>query len=1715
MDAELLSRTVELRTDRRGWTGRGRRPIATALAGALLVLALIGFAGVGIAGSNDQSIGNGQQEDAGALQDEQDQSGQDQGGQDQGGDQSGQDQSQAAGDQGTDASQADASGRGSLGSLLDPGQVVVTGFSGVVVSDSKEGNQSDATKVDQTFVDPDGAVMRIMDVGGVPRGPTKPGGEAAEAFSLTAREIGQVFGIAVDDATDPTTGNPAPNIYLGASSAYGLHITVPGRSGDGWPKRVTTGDPEATWMDGLFGTSKEGDPGTIWKVDGVTGDVSVFASIADNGEPNSGPGLGNLAFDPKRQQLYASDLDSGLIHRFDMAGQDLGTYDHGIEGRSAEGLEAFEDDPSDRADIKSPGFKADDPTTWGYTKPPRRVWGVSVHDDRLFYAVADGPQIWSVGLDDNGDFTEARREIELPGDAEPYEVADITFTKDGWMILAQRPPVTGGYDYVTPVASGPARVLRYRPATEAEAAGGTKWVQVPDEYAVGYRGEHRNTSGGVALGYGYKPEGGLDYDQCEATLWTTGESLLQEETRAIKVERIPGYTTSAIDGLQGSDINLVRPKNTPPNEARFVDYDGKYIDYGNRGYLGDVRIPYSCASEGQQAWTPQYDAPYWQADYDDDSPRVYPEVDLAVEKTAEGTCRAGGLCRFRVDVSNRGGEVFYGPVVIADELSTPYVSLVSAGPAPWACAQVDSHLNCQHAPVYLKPGRSLSFWVTVRTPGKWTYGKLGNCATVSWLGGGNDLEALRAIQMELARRGYYTGSADGLMGPATTSAIQAFQADAGFAVTGKVNRDLVIALFGRGSFRAGDADPGDDKGCASHEVEGAIVASAKLFTMDAPYAAPYMPPIYRPKPLICDPGFYPRKGKCYQSCPPGTYLEGTHCVYDEPEALVCTGGQIPVGGECVCPPRTVEADNGYRIRCIAIEPVRCYGGIVDEGTCQCPGGGARVPVGRRSFLCLPPPVEIVCIDGIAGPGGCACPSNTLLVELRPNRFQCVRPIVEEPLCIYGVARGGRCYCPGESDPVRLGPGVFRCERTPVLSITIRDDDDIVCLGGYEVFGRCSCPEDYHPVRVGYDVFQCKRDPGITIIIGERRSLCLGGYQKWGQCYCNEGRRPVRIDDDVFRCSKVKDDYSPVPIVCQGGVLRNNACQCSSGVKAVRRGAYSFACPKLIDISDKGVRCDGGRVLDGDCTCPQGAKEVKVGRDSYACKGAVNALAANAVQCNGGKSVAGRCLCPANYAARRTGNNSFVCERQASASSNTPVCRGGSLTAGRCVCRGGVLPNRVNAKLLVCPAPGTTGKRSTGASGNGAQIVCIGGKLQGSQCACPQNTALVQRSARRYVCEKLSTLSGQGKIVCSGGTITNNRCVCPAGTQLQRRAATNYACVKQNGGQAGGGNAAQAITCSGGEIVNNRCICPANMKIKRVSAKAFQCVKAGGGQQGGGQQNLVGIVCQGGTARNGKCDCPDGQIPRAAGNNRFVCTAAGGDNAGTAAGGGKAASDTGNAGVDKGSGAKQTITCTGGRVVGGNRCVCPQNWKRVASGANSFRCLAPANTLTGGSGNTSAGGNQGGGGQNGGGQKAGNNKPKLICAGGIINGTACACPGKKRVQTGPNAYRCVADQSAPPKVIKGGAGNQGDGSADKAGGANAGGGAAVQGGGNANSAAKNKNNAGVNKNAGGNAANAGAKNANKAKTNQGGGNAAVQCPNGKVNYKGRCLTRQQIQKLQKN
>ena len=647
--------------------------------------------------------------------------------------------------------------------LLNIGDAVISGFSGVTPPPSQP-PLSPAQSVDRTLIDINGAAARISSL-------ARPGFQwdarvwqpgAQKIFA--AKEIGQVFGVTLDDAK-------FPNIYLGATSAYGLHIVAPDTREPGQVVRLKRGRKDAQWMAGLWGpTALQGGPGSIWKVDGQTGAVSLFANITLNGAANAGPGLGNIAHDAGHRQLFVSDLGTGMIHRLGMDGKELEIFDHGVSARTAARLKPVPHDPATALTITSPEFDSEAPDTWGYADEARRVWGLAVHQSRLFYAVTGDSQIWSVGLDkDSGRFLDdARWELDVPKRPKKLAVSDIVFTREGVMILAQRGEITATYDYSNFAAPDKARVYQYRLESPDDPATPSRWVAEPEEYAIGFDGNNRSTNGGLALSYGYSQRGMLDTRSCEASLWSTGDNLRRGEPW--KDRLLPGGPM-AIDGLQGMPVGVTRDNNTPPWFSYMVDLDARrtetdartpqtYGDSATQGWVGDVAIHrLGC---GGIAQAPVYGWPYtgrpgyvyggvFGGSYDVETfdPQscpngTYPNglcippgtpVDIAIQKTGATTPDPkNGSYTFNLTITSNG------PPVTAPSGAIGVTDIVPAGlsftgivASPgWVCSPAPiaagGTLSCAHSGGAVSPGVIGTIAITATATGPAPHGSVRNCA---------------------------------------------------------------------------------------------------------------------------------------------------------------------------------------------------------------------------------------------------------------------------------------------------------------------------------------------------------------------------------------------------------------------------------------------------------------------------------------------------------------------------------------------------------------------------------------------------------------------------------------------------------------------------------------------------------------------------------------------------------------------------------------------------------------------------------------------------------------------------------------------------------------------------------------------------------------------------------------------------------------------------
>jgi hypothetical protein len=620
--------------------------------------------------------------------------------------------------------------------IVARGDAAVTAFSGPSQPGKSPAN---VQPLDITFIDTTGSSLQVLDLTKLGSAPSGQLSQAAIKLKVTAGEIGQVFGVALAEGI---SGEP-PDIYAAATSLFGLQIVEQDTKGN--LVRLVKGSAGARWMPGQFGLERGGGPGSIWKIDGKTGAVSLFSTITSGNVENAGPGLGGIAFDAVSRQFFVSNLETGLIHRLDMSGRELGVFDHGRTARGKTGLPQVADDPTTRMDIRSPKFSIEDPVTWGYADAKRRVVAVAVENGRLFYSIAEGPTIWSVGLLADGSFADdARFEIDVTGTPDGSPITAMTFDASGRLYLSQRGRTTGSYDYETFARPDASVVYRYAWDDTAKA-----WTSTPDEFAIGLSAPHRATNGGLALSYGYDSAGLIDVGRCGETLWTTGENLAGDAK---------GY----IDGLQGSSLSNAQPASvsrprsgttalqgdfgpiesdlTAPAGARIVDYDDYAQKARMRGPIGAVAIYAPCdqiPSERASAEPPRPPVPTTPPE---------PLPGAAISKVCL-PAPLGGIIKCTITLTNTGFTLL-GPVGFADAatiLAGPQkgapVLIQSATPdgMDWACSPTPTTtLACSLPPIALPPQTSRSVDVLVDTGPLVAAGNSGfeNCASLNlpWTG---------------------------------------------------------------------------------------------------------------------------------------------------------------------------------------------------------------------------------------------------------------------------------------------------------------------------------------------------------------------------------------------------------------------------------------------------------------------------------------------------------------------------------------------------------------------------------------------------------------------------------------------------------------------------------------------------------------------------------------------------------------------------------------------------------------------------------------------------------------------------------------------------------------------------------------------------------------------------------------------------------------------
>ncbi|MBK7829267.1 hypothetical protein [Nannocystis sp.] len=349
--------------------------------------------------------------------------------------------------------------------------------------------------------------------------------------------------------------DPAPNNFS---------LTVVDISGDPPPPNLNYLAPlyhHPTWtLDNLgkiFGLTLDSDgnlyvapttayganpsPATIKRIDGVTGEITAFATL-----PNNGPAMGNLNYDCVSQTIYVSNFEDGRIYQIDMNGKIVSTYHH------------------QTGDVTM-GPPADPGEPDGQFAPlGQRPWAIQSNAGRLYYSVwvehlqTPDPncdnEVWSVGyVDKSGvpDPATAKMEFSLPtinGGTNSTPVSDISFAQTGWMLVAQR---TMSNDNGTSAHQSTTFEYDYQNGT---------WVSQGTTYVVGEL-------------LPYSAAGGVDHDfDPNGYVWMTGDAL-------------DFYTPDVVYGLQGTPYG-----GGGVETSTLIDLDHE-ITQQDKTVYGDVEVP--------------------------------------------------------------------------------------------------------------------------------------------------------------------------------------------------------------------------------------------------------------------------------------------------------------------------------------------------------------------------------------------------------------------------------------------------------------------------------------------------------------------------------------------------------------------------------------------------------------------------------------------------------------------------------------------------------------------------------------------------------------------------------------------------------------------------------------------------------------------------------------------------------------------------------------------------------------------------------------------------------------------------------------------------------------------------------------------------------------------------------------------------------------------
>ena len=374
--------------------------------------------------------------------------------------------------------------------------------------------------------------------------------------------IGNVFGITMDNQG---------NIYTTASSNYGttyfneIGVIRYGEIGGG------AEDIEAA--------------GTIYKIDGVSGQASVFAVLPQqlaffnqgacefplDMSRNTGPGLGNITFNYLAKQFYVSNFEDGRIYRLDLEGNILDSYDplgldNGMAGEVSLPEMAY------GLDIRPDGtalfFGNTSESTFGTGDAD--IYSINLNPDGSFTGTINNSSLPSGATWDNYVGNETLHyEIEVTSFSFPEQLAisDMEFTPEGKLLVGCRSVCSSNIH--SSYNHGGRTVL-------LSQNGGGIFNQEEGIIYTGYP---------FSLGGSNESYGGVSAFQTE-----NGQLLYAISSADMLEEEGPHGISLSEDGDFGGPGNPVSP-------AGIISYGSDPITQDPKGIGGDVKLFVTCSEE--------------------------------------------------------------------------------------------------------------------------------------------------------------------------------------------------------------------------------------------------------------------------------------------------------------------------------------------------------------------------------------------------------------------------------------------------------------------------------------------------------------------------------------------------------------------------------------------------------------------------------------------------------------------------------------------------------------------------------------------------------------------------------------------------------------------------------------------------------------------------------------------------------------------------------------------------------------------------------------------------------------------------------------------------------------------------------------------------------------------------------------------------------------